>query len=141
MVQCICLWFSLGNAGQKFLKNCSNRKEFSERKVECISIIFECYTPFLSWKGSFVFLRRHYNGKRIGIVGIVVEDLASVEKVNDTLHEFASLVIGRMGLPYKEKEVSVISLIVDGTNDEISSLTGKLGRISGVAVKSMVTKA
>ncbi|MFY9198377.1 MAG: TM1266 family iron-only hydrogenase system putative regulator [Acutalibacteraceae bacterium] len=79
--------------------------------------------------------------KRIGIVGIVVEDLASVEKVNDTLHEFASLVIGRMGLPYKEKEVSVISLIVDGTNDEISSLTGKLGRISGVAVKSMVTKS
>ncbi len=79
--------------------------------------------------------------KRIGIVGIVVEDLSSVEKVNDTLHEFASLVIGRMGLPYKEKEVSVISLIVDGTNDEISSLTGKLGRISGVAVKSMVTKS
>lgn len=78
--------------------------------------------------------------KRIGIVGVVVEDLSSVEKVNDVLHEFASLVIGRMGLPYKEREVSVISLIVDGTNDEISSLTGKLGRISGVSVKSMVTK-
>lgn len=78
--------------------------------------------------------------KRIGIVGVVIEDLSSVEKVNDVLHEFASLVIGRMGLPYKEREVSVISLIVDGTNDEISSLTGKLGRISGVSVKSMVTK-
>ncbi len=79
--------------------------------------------------------------KRIGIVGIVVEDLSSVEQVNDILHEYSSLVIGRMGLPYKEKKVSVISLIVDGTNDEISSMTGKLGRISGVSVKSMITKS
>jgi putative iron-only hydrogenase system regulator len=78
--------------------------------------------------------------KRIGIVGIVIEDLSCVERVNTVLHEYAGLVVGRMGVPYRERGVSVISLIVDGSNDEISALTGKLGRIAGAAVKSMVTK-
>lgn len=79
--------------------------------------------------------------KRIGIIGIVVEDMSCVERVNAVLHEYAGLIVGRMGIPYRERSVSVISLIVDGSNDEISSLTGKLGRISGASVKSMVTKA
>ena len=78
--------------------------------------------------------------KRIGLVGIVIEDLSFVSQVNETLHEYAGLIVGRMGLPYKERGVSVISLIMDGTNDEISALTGKLGRIKGVSVKSMITK-
>jgi len=78
--------------------------------------------------------------KRIGIVGIVVEELSSAERVNAILHEYADLVIGRIGIPYRERKVSVISLIVDGSNDEISALTGKLGRIPGVSVKSMITK-
>ena len=79
--------------------------------------------------------------KRIGIVGIVIEDFSCVERVNEVLHEYSQLIIGRMGLPYKERGVSVISLIVDGANDDISALTGKLGRISGASVKSMVTKS
>ncbi len=78
--------------------------------------------------------------KRIGIVGIVIEDFSSVSEVNEILHEYANLIVGRMGLPYKERCGSVISLIMDGTNDEISALTGKLGRIKGVSVKSMITK-
>lgn len=78
--------------------------------------------------------------KRIGIVGIVIEDLSSVSQVNEALHEFANIIVGRMGLPYKERGVSVISLIMDGTNDEISAMTGRLGRIKGITVKSMVTK-
>ncbi len=78
--------------------------------------------------------------KRIGIIGIVIEDLSSVNQVNEALHDYANLIIGRMGLPYKERDVSVISLIMDGTNDEISALTGKIGRIKGVTVKSMITK-
>jgi len=77
---------------------------------------------------------------RIGIVGIVVEDIKSAERVNAVLHEYAGHIVGRMGIPYRERGVSVISLIVDGTNDDISALTGKLGRISGTTVKSMVTK-
>lgn len=78
--------------------------------------------------------------KRIGIIGIVIDDLVSAERVNAILHEHAGLIVARTGIPYRERGVSVISLIVDGSNDEISALTGKLGRISGVAVKSMVTK-
>ncbi|MEN6412243.1 MAG: TM1266 family iron-only hydrogenase system putative regulator [Veillonellales bacterium] len=78
--------------------------------------------------------------KRIGIVGIVIDDLSCAERVNGVLHEYAGLIIGRMGIPYRERDVSVISLIVDGSNDAISALTGKLGRISGASVKSMITK-
>ncbi len=77
---------------------------------------------------------------RIGIVGIVVEDLSCTEQVNAVLHEYARLIVGRMGLPHRERGVSVISIIVDGSNDEISALTGKLGRIAGASVKSMITK-
>lgn len=78
--------------------------------------------------------------KRIGIVGIVIEDFSCVESVNAILHEYAGLIVGRMGIPYRERGVSVISMIVDGSNDEISALTGKLGRVVGATVKSMVTK-
>ncbi|HBN83571.1 MAG TPA: CopG family transcriptional regulator [Clostridiales bacterium] len=78
--------------------------------------------------------------KRIGIVGIVIEDFTCVERVNAVLHEHAGIIVGRMGLPYRERGISVISLIVDGSNDEISALTGTLGRINGATVKSMVTK-
>ena len=78
--------------------------------------------------------------KRVGVIGIVIEEFDNVGKVNDILHEFASLVVGRMGIPYREKGISVISLIVDGTTDEIGAMTGKLGRITGVSVKSALTK-
>jgi putative iron-only hydrogenase system regulator len=78
--------------------------------------------------------------KRIGVIGIVVENIENASKVNDILHSFGSIIVGRMGLPYKEKNMSVISLIVDGTSDEISSMTGKLGKIQGVNVKSAITK-
>ncbi|KZL93073.1 TM1266 family iron-only hydrogenase system putative regulator [Clostridium magnum] len=78
--------------------------------------------------------------KRIGVVGIVIENIENASKVNDILHSFGNIIVGRMGLPYKEKNMSVISLIVDGTSDEISAMTGKLGKIQGVNVKSAITK-
>ena len=78
--------------------------------------------------------------KRIGIVGIVINDPSCVERINAILHEYASLIVARTGIPYRERSVSVISLIVDGGNDEISALTGKLGRVAGASVKSMITK-
>ncbi len=77
---------------------------------------------------------------RIGVIGIVVTNIENSNSVNEILHNYANLIIGRMGIPYKEKNVSVISLLVDGTSDEISALTGKLGKISGVQVKSALTK-
>lgn len=78
---------------------------------------------------------------RIGVVGIVVEDLNETAKVNEILHEYADLIIGRLGVPYKEKNLSVISVLVDGSSDDISGLTGKLGKIAGIKVKSALTKA
>ncbi|MHC1749176.1 MAG: TM1266 family iron-only hydrogenase system putative regulator [Cellulosilyticaceae bacterium] len=77
---------------------------------------------------------------RVGVVGIVIEDMNSVKEVNEILHEHASIIVGRMGVPYKEKSISVISLIVDGTVDALSSMTGKLGKVTGVMVKSAITK-
>ena len=77
---------------------------------------------------------------RIGVVGIVVEDLTSASDVNAILHEYASIIVGRMGIPYRERGLSVISLIVDGNTDQIGAMTGKLGRIKSVSVKSAMTK-
>ena len=78
--------------------------------------------------------------KRIGIIGIVITDLNCTSEINRIVHDYSSLIVGRMGIPYRERGVSVISLIVDGCNDDISAMTGKLGRVEGAAVKSMVTK-
>lgn len=78
--------------------------------------------------------------KRIGVVGIVIEDISHVNEVNDILHQYGSIIIGRMGVPYKEKGINVISIIVDGTNDEIGALSGKLGKIQGLSVKSALSK-
>ncbi len=78
--------------------------------------------------------------KRIGVIGIVVEDISRVNEVNDILHKYGNIIIGRMGVPYKEKGINVISIIVDGTNDEIGALSGKLGKIQGLSVKSALSK-
>lgn len=78
---------------------------------------------------------------RVGIIAIVIEQLEQAESVNKVIHEYNHLVIGRMGIPYRERNVSIISLMVDGTMDEINALTGRLGRIQHVSVKSMLTKA
>ena len=78
--------------------------------------------------------------KRLGVIGIVIEKKESATEVNQVLTEHADMIIGRMGLPYREREVNVISLIVDGNTDRLGSLTGKLGSIPHVIVKSALTK-
>ena len=78
--------------------------------------------------------------KRIAVIAIVIDASECVQEVNQVLHEKSSIIIGRMGIPYKERNVSVISLSVDGTPDEISSLTGRLGQIKGVSVKAAISK-
>ncbi len=78
--------------------------------------------------------------KRIAVVAVVVEEKTAVSQVNDILHEYSEIIIGRMGIPYKEKGVSLISVAVDAEPDVISSLTGRLGKVSGVSVKAAVSK-
>lgn len=77
---------------------------------------------------------------RIAIIGIFVYELESANKINDLLHEYSEYIIGRMGIPYKDKEVSVISVIVDGPNDVIGAISGKIGMIKGVSVKALYSK-
>lgn len=74
--------------------------------------------------------------KRIAVIGIIVENTESVEKLNSLLHEFADIIVGRMGLPYRERNLSIVSLAVDASQDVISELTGKIGKIDGISVKT-----
>lgn len=78
---------------------------------------------------------------RIALIGIIVEDLNSTEKINEILHEYAQYIVGRMGLPYKQRNVSIISVVVDAPQNEISALSGKLGTVPGVNSKVQFTKA
>ena len=73
---------------------------------------------------------------RVAILGIIVENLDSVELVNRILHEFGNYIIGRMGIPYREKKVSIISVAVDAPEELISALAGKIGRLEGVSAKT-----
>lgn len=77
---------------------------------------------------------------RIAVIGIVVNQRENAaNRVNAVLSEFGEIIVGRMGIPYKERGLSVISLIVDGSTDQIGALTGKLGSIPQVKVKSAIT--
>jgi len=78
--------------------------------------------------------------KRIGVIGIVVEEREKVtHKLNDILSEFGHLIIGRMGVPSRDLGLSIISLIVEGTSDDIGAMTGKLGNLPGITLKSALT--
>jgi putative iron-only hydrogenase system regulator len=78
--------------------------------------------------------------KRIGVIGIVVDDHKEWgEQVNDYIREYSHIIVGRMGIPYRERGISVVALIVEGTTDEIGAFTGKLGNLKGVTVKSALT--
>lgn len=77
---------------------------------------------------------------RIALIGIIVEDMDSVERLNGLLHEFGQYIIGRMGIPYREKNINIISVVVNAEADVISTLAGKLGMIKGVNVKTIYSK-
>ncbi|MDR3598576.1 TM1266 family iron-only hydrogenase system putative regulator [Clostridium sp.] len=77
---------------------------------------------------------------RIALIGIIVEDMNSTDKLNSILHEYSQYMVGRMGIPYREKNVCIISVVIDATNDVISSLSGKLGMVPGINVKTVYSK-
>ncbi len=74
--------------------------------------------------------------KRIAVISIIVEKSDSTEKLNSILHEASDYIIGRMGIPYREKNVSVISVVIDAPQDVISALSGKIGSLDGVNAKT-----
>lgn len=78
--------------------------------------------------------------KRIAILGIIVEETESAAAVNDLLHEYREYVIGRMGMPYREKNLSIISIVLDAPGEVINALSGKLGMITGVSSKAVYSR-
>lgn len=77
---------------------------------------------------------------RIALLSIIVEDRNNVDVLNGLLHDFSEYIIGRMGLPYKAKDISLISIAMDAPEDVISNLSGKIGQIKGVTVKAAYSK-
>lgn len=73
---------------------------------------------------------------RVAVIGIIVENEENVENLNKILHEYGKHIVGRMGLPYREKGINIISIAVDAPQDVISALTGKIGRLQGVTAKT-----
>lgn len=78
--------------------------------------------------------------RRIGVVAILVYNSESTDRLNSILSEYGDIILGRMGLPLKDKGIRVISLIVEGTNEQIGAMTGKIGRLNNISVKSMLTE-
>ncbi|MBS5661400.1 MAG: iron-only hydrogenase system regulator [Clostridiales bacterium] len=73
---------------------------------------------------------------RIAVMGIIVENINSVEELNRLLHQSGKYIIGRMGLPYRDKKVHIVSIAIDAPQDVISALSGKIGKLDGVSVKT-----
>ncbi len=77
---------------------------------------------------------------KIALIGIIVDDINSVQRVNELLHDYSDFIVGRMGIPYKAKGINIISVTIDAPERVISSLSGKMGLIEGISVKCMIAK-
>ena len=74
---------------------------------------------------------------RLAVIGLIVEDREVTDRINHILHDYSNYIVGRMGIPYRQRGISVISVIVDAPADAISALTGKLGMLEGVSAKAL----
>ena len=90
--------------------------------------------------GIGIFLEDNQLETRVALIGIIVEDVDAVEKLNGLLHDYGQYIIGRMGIPYREKNINIISVVVNAQADIISTLAGKLGMIKGVSGKTVYSK-
>lgn len=77
---------------------------------------------------------------RVAVIGIIVENSDAVEDLNQILHEYGAYIIGRMGIPYRERKINIISIAIDAPQDIISALAGKIGRLAGVSAKTAYSK-
>ena len=73
---------------------------------------------------------------RVAVIGIIVEKMESVSELNSVLSDYSDYIIGRMGIPYKKKNVNCITVVIDAENDKINTLCGKIGKIDGVSSKA-----
>lgn len=77
---------------------------------------------------------------KIGVLAIMVEDLEKAEKVNELLHGARDYIVGRLGVPYRQRGVSVISVVIDAPQEILNALSGKLGMLKGVSSKVLLAK-
>lgn len=77
---------------------------------------------------------------RVALLGIIIENAQSVEKLNALLHQYREYIIGRMGVPYREKQISIMSIAIDAPQDQISTLSGKIGMLEGISSKVIYAK-
>lgn len=77
---------------------------------------------------------------RIAALAIIVEDTSSVEQLNALLHEYGQFIIGRMGIPYRQRDINVIMVALDAPQDTISALSGKVGSLPGISAKTAYSK-
>ena len=77
---------------------------------------------------------------RVAIISIIVETGSATDEVNAVLHEYNSIIIGRMGIPYRKKDIGIISIAVDGEQDTINTLAGNIGKIDGVSAKTVYSQ-
>lgn len=77
---------------------------------------------------------------RVAVVSVIVEDTEHVDRLNTVLHEYGGYIIGRMGIPYRAKNISVLSVVMDAPQEAINAITGKLGMIGGVSAKTLFSK-
>ena len=80
------------------------------------------------------------NETRVAVMSIIVENVESVETLNNILHEYREFIIGRMGLPYHQKKINIISIALDAPQDIISALSGRIGNLEGINVKTAFSK-
>ena len=73
---------------------------------------------------------------RVAVMSIIIENLNAVKQVNAVLHEYGEYIIGRMGIPYRQRKISIISIALDAPQDTISALSGRIGKMAGVSVKT-----
>ncbi|MCR4600448.1 MAG: iron-only hydrogenase system regulator [Clostridia bacterium] len=78
---------------------------------------------------------------RVALIGIIVEEAASAAKVNEILHEYGQYIVGRMGIPYRERNINIISVVVDAPQSIISAISGKIGSLPQVSAKTSYAKA
>lgn len=76
---------------------------------------------------------------RVAVMSIIVENSDSAQKLNEILHAYGKYIIGRMGIPYREKRINIISIAIDAPQDTISTLAGKIGNLPGISVKTALS--
>ena len=95
---------------------------------------------FENLSGRYFCVMEVFMETRVAVMSIIVENSESAEALNHILHEYGQYIIGRMGIPYREKNISIISVVIDAEPDVINRVSGKLGRLGGATVKTACSK-